>query len=211
MQCGLKKLDINDLDLLVDFNLSIYENVDPNKYPDFKIANDISERAQAEKFFRAFLLPSSFNDFNIRQVYAVVDEDGIYQAAVGVRRWDHLPSWSVGWLLSPRKGHQFISIFRQTIELLCKVHEDAGMNEFFVSYPESREPAYSKIMLPFRERYYSFVECTVPAKERSPYGFIHELMGSTLHPHNMNLRRYILRRPNTEPSSEGGKHSKKNK
>jgi hypothetical protein len=29
-------------------------------------------------------------------------------------------------------------------------------------------------------------------------------MGFALHPHDMNLRRYILRRPNTEPASEGG-------
>lgn len=31
-------------------------------------------------------------------------------------------------------------------------------------------------------------------------------MGGTLHPHDMSLRRYILRRENTEAPSAGGKH-----
>jgi len=205
MQCSLVKLDSSKLESLINFNMSIYENAEADKYPDFKITNDINDDARAEKFFRAFIEPSDFNNYNIRQAYAVVDESGVYQAAVGVRRWDHMPSWSVSWLLSPMIGHRFIPLFRQTMELLCELHEAAGMNEFYVTYPSSRESAYSKIMLPFRERYYSFVECTVPAKTRSPYGFIHELMGGALHPHDMNLRRYILRRPNTEAPSEGGR------
>jgi hypothetical protein len=80
------------------------------------------------------------------------------------------------------------------------------MNEFYVTYPSTREAAYSKIMLPVRERYFTFVECIVPKNERHPYGFIHELMGGALHPHDMSFRRYILRRDHTEAPSAGGKH-----
>ncbi len=211
MQYRLTPMTLDDLNDLVKFAEYIYENTDPEKYPDFKISNDIDDAEKRRKFFSAFMLPSEFNNYNIRQCYALVDEKGTYIAAVGVKRWGHMPSWSLSWLLSPMMGVKFIPIFRTIIEELCKVHEAAGMNEFYVSYPESRESAYSKIMLPFRENYYSFVECTIPANTRSHYSFIHELMGHALHPHDMNLRRYILRRPNTEPASEGGKITRRTK
>ncbi len=204
MQGSLVPLTEAHLDILVDFAESIYENVDPDKYPDFRVSNDIDDAGKRRKFFSAFLLPSEFNNHNIRQAYALVDENGIYQAAVGVKRFSHMPSWSLSWLLSPRVGIRFIPLFRNIMEHLFELHENAGITEFYVSYPSSREGAYSKIMLPFRDKYYSFVECTIPAMTRSPYGFVHELMGYALHPHDMNLRRYILRRPNTEPASEGG-------
>ena len=209
MQYRLIPLTFNDLSGLVKFAEAIYENTDPDKYPDFKVSNDINDTEKRTKFFSAFMLPSEFNNYNIRQCYALVDENNTYIAAVGVKRWAHMPSWSLSWLLSPMMGARFIPLFRTIIEELCKVHEAAGMNEFYVSYPSSREPAYSKIMMPFREKYYSFVECTVEANTRSHYSFIHELMGHALHPHDMNLRRYILRRPNTEPASEGGQITRK--
>lgn len=209
MQGSLVPLTEAHLPGLIDFAESIYENTDPDKYPDFRVSNDIDDTGKRRKFFTAFVLPSEFNNHNIRQAYALVDSDGVYQAAVGVKRFSHLPSWSLSWLLSPRQGVRFIPLFRNIMEHLFKLHEDAGITEFYVSYPSSREAAYSKIMLPFRDRYYSFVECTIPAMTRSPYGFIHELMGFSLHPHDMNLRRYILRRPNTEPASEGGQINRK--
>lgn len=189
---------------LVGFAENIYKDADPDKYPDLRLSADVDDDIKRTKFFSAFLVPNKFNDYNIRQAYAFVDNDGMYQAAVGVRRWGHMPSWSVSWVLSPRVGIRFIPIFRKIIEDLSKIHEAAGMNEFYVTYPTSRESAYSKIMLPFRDRYYSFVECTLPARTISPYGLIHTLMGTTIHPHDMNLRRYILRRENTDSEMQGG-------
>jgi hypothetical protein len=209
MSSRLIPLSIDNLDDLVKFALDIYENTDPDKYPDFKISNDINDKVKFTKFFMTFMRESHFVNYNIRQVYALADDDGNWIAAVGVRRYGHMPSWSISWLLSPRVGVKFIPTFREIIGELCKIHEEAGQNEFFVTYPTSREEAYSKIMLPFRENYYTFVECTVPAKTRSPYALIFELMGSTLHPHDMNLRRYILRRPNTDAPSEGGRAIRK--
>ena len=205
MSGSLVPLTVEHLPALLEFAEHIYANTDPDKYPDFRVSNDVDEAGKRHKYYSAFVLPSQFNDFNIRQAYALMDSNGVYQAAVGVKRFSHLPSWSVSWLLSPRQGVHFIPTFRQIMKLLFELHENAGITEFYVSYPSSREAAYSKIMLPFRERYYSFVECNIPAKTRSPYSFIHELMGFSLHPHDMSLRRYILRRPNTEAPSEGGK------
>ena len=206
MSYTLKPLEFSDLDSTVETALRIYENSDPDKYPEFKITNDVDRATRFQKFFRMFLIPSEFNNHNIRKAFGLFKGDECI-CLVGVRRWGHLPSWSISWLLSPSIGPRFIPIFRILVQELCAFHEEAGMNEFYVTYPSSREAAYSKIMLPMRERYFTFVECVVPKNERHPYGFIHELMGGTLHPHDMSFRRYILRRENNEAPSAGGKHT----
>ena len=211
MPSSLIKLDISHIDKIVNYAMEIYNNADPDKYPDFKISADIDSDVKFKKFFSIFLLPCEFTNYNIRQAYALVNEAGEYEALVGVKRHDFLPSWSVSWLLSPKTGVKFIPTFRTIMEQLCVIHEAAGMNEFFVTYPTLREEAYSRIMLPFREKYYSFVEATIPAKTCSPYILIHDLMGQTLIPHDINLRRYILRRAGTEPASEGGIATRKSK
>ena len=205
MSYTLKPLEFSDLDSTVETALKIYANSDPDKYPDFKITNDVDRSTRFQKFFRMFLIPSDFNNHNIRKAFGLFKDDECI-CLVGVRRWGHLPSWSISWLLSPSIGARFIPIFRELMAKLCKFHEFAGMNEFYVTYPSDREAAYSKIMLPVRERYFTFVECVVPKNERHPYGFIHELLGATLHPHDMSFRRYILRRDNTDAPSAGGKH-----
>ena len=205
MSYTLKPLEFSDLDFTVETALKIYDNSDPDKYPEFKITNDVDRATRFQKFFRMFLIPSEFNNHNIRKAFGLFKDDECI-CLVGVRRWGHLPSWSISWLLSPSIGARFIPIFRILVQELCAFHEAAGMNEFYVTYPSTREAAYSKIMLPIRERYFTFIECVVPKNERHPYGFIHELMGGTLHSHDMSFRRYILRRENTEAPSAGGKH-----
>lgn len=204
MSYSLIKIDQSKLTELLDFAQYVYEHDSDKSYPEFKFTTDIDEAGKRKKYYSAFVLPAEFDNNNIRQAYAVVNETGELCAAVGVRRFEHWPCWSVAWILSPKNGLQFVHMFRKIMQLLTELHESLGFNEFLVTYPSSRESAYSKIMLPFRERYYTFVECTVSAKTRSPYAFIHTVMGQVLHPHDMNLRRYILRRPNTEPPSQGG-------
>lgn len=205
MSNSLISLNIKHLPGLLEFADHIYENSDPDKYPDFKITlNDINNTAKRTKFFSAFMLDPEFVDYDMKQCYAVVNDNGEYVAAVGVKRFEHMPSWSLSWLLSPAVGVKFIPTFRVIVQELCVIHEAAGMNEFYVTYPSNREAAYSKIMLPFRERYYSFDECTVPARTRSHYSLVYTLMGEVLHPHDITIRRYILRRENTEPHSKGG-------
>jgi hypothetical protein len=199
MSYRLIEIDSDNLSSLLEFAELVYQNIDTDKYPEFRFSTDIDDAGKRKKFYKAFTLPSSFANHNIRQAFALVDDNGEYVIAAGVTRFENWPSWSVAWVLSPRNNFKFIACFRELMSQLACLHESIGFNEFFVTYPSSRESAYSKIMLPFREKYYTFVECTVPAKERSPYGFIYSLMGQTLHPHDMSLRRYILRRQNTDP------------
>ena len=209
MSYNLKILEEDDLELMVQTSVEIYAKAEPDKYPDFKITQDPEREDRFRKFYKLFVMPSRFNNHNVRRAFGLYKDDECV-ALVGVRRWGHIPSWSVSWLLSANKGIKFIPLFRIIMTELCKFHEEANMNEFFVTYPSDREAAYSRIMLPFREKYFTFVECTVPKGERHAYGFIHELMGGVLHPHDMSLRRYILRRDNTEPESVGGKAIRKN-
>ena len=41
MSYNLKPLDEHDIDLMVNTAVEIYNNSDPDKYPDFKITNDV--------------------------------------------------------------------------------------------------------------------------------------------------------------------------
>lgn len=209
MQYSIKPLDHDQLEVVTKLANEIYNGLDEDKYPDFRVGYDINAEENREKFFGMFMLPAHFIGFTQRRAYGVFDENNQLISAVGVRRYDHMPCWSLSWLLSPKIGAKFIPLFRFMVDELCKIHEAAGFNEFLVTYPANREEAYSRIMLFMRERYFTFVETTIPAKTVSQFGFIHELMGKTLHPHDMNLRRYILRRPDMTPASEGGQAKRK--
>jgi hypothetical protein len=192
----LQELSDCDLSMIEDYANDIYQTSADN-YPEFalNLSRDLTSQEQRREFFQAFVMPACYNNYNIRQAYCLKQEDKII-SIVGVRRWTHWPSWSVSWLLSKNVGLEFVTTFRQLIQQLCQVHESAGMNEFFVSYPTNREAAYSRIMLPFRKRYHTFIETTVKSGERSPYSFIHQLLGERLYQYDMNLRRYILQRSN---------------
>ena len=209
MSYHLRVLEFADHQSVVDLANEIYNGVDQNKYPDFRVGFDVNETSNREKFFRMFMLDPRFLEFKQRRAFGLYDKENKLISVVGVRRYDHMPCWSLSWLLSPRIGAKFIPMFRFITEELCKIHEAAGINEFLVTYPAEREEAYSRIMLFMRERYFTFVETTLPAKTASTYEFIHELMGKTLHTHDMNLRRYILRRPDMTPASEGGQAKRK--
>lgn len=207
----MKPLGHQDLEQVTTLASSIYDHADPERYPEFRVGSDINAEKNREQFFSMFMLTPEYADFNQRRAFGVYDSEGIMIAAVGVRRYSHTPSWSLSWLLSPSLGARFIPLFRFIVNELCQIHERAGMNEFYVTYPAEREEAYSRIMLFMRERYFTFVECTLPAKTQSHYSLIRELMGFTVHPHDMNFRRYILRRSDMEPASEGGRAKRKKK
>jgi hypothetical protein len=190
----LRPLMIEDLPTIERYADNIYLN-NNKRYPDFalNLSKDLTDQQSRCEFFSAFLMPASYHDFNIRQAYCLKYHDETI-AIVGVRRWTHWPSWSVSWLLSKNNGLEFIKYFRILIQHLCSVHEQANMNEFFVTYPSSKESAYSRIMFPFRNKYQTFVETTISAGQRSPYQFIHQLAGERLYQHDINVRRYILKR-----------------
>mgnify|MGYP003342224180 CR=1 FL=1 len=209
MQYSLEVLENESLDKVVELSNSIYNGADEDKYPDFRVGFDIVAENNRRQFFNMFMLPKHYVGFTQCRTYGVFDSNKQLIAAVGVRRYNYFPSWSISWLLSPKLGTRFVVLFRYIVDELCKIHEEIGINELLVTYPTSREEAYSRIMLFMRERYFTFVETTIPAKTTSSFGFIHEMMGSTLHPHDMNLRRYILRRPDMTPASEGGRAKRK--
>lgn len=211
MQYHLKALEHDSLESVLALATEIYNGVDDDKYPDFRVGFDINAESNREKFFGMFMLGSEYIGFTQRRAYGVFDENQQLIAAVGVRRYSHFPCWSLSWLLSPKIGARFIPLFRFIVDELCKIHESIGINELLVTYPTSREEAYSRIMLFMRERYFTFVETTVEAKTASAYSFIHELLGKTLHPHSMNVRRYIRRREDMTPASEGGQAKRKAK
>ena len=205
----LKQFDNTNLEVVLNLATTIYDNTDPDKYPDFRVGFDIDQVKEREKFFNMFMLdPEKFKNCSQRATYGVYNGDKLI-SAVGVRRLPHSPSWCFAWILSPAMGIKFVPMFREIVTKLCSIHEDLGLNEFYLTYPEDREEPYSRIMLFLRERYYTFVEMTIPAKTLTHYSLVNELLGRTLHPHSMNFRRYILRRPDTEAPSLGGKAKRK--
>jgi len=52
MSYNLKPLDEHDIDLMVNTAVEIYNKSDPDKYPDFKITNDVASFYKFKKFFR---------------------------------------------------------------------------------------------------------------------------------------------------------------
>jgi len=207
----LKQFNHTNLQQVLELADSIYDGVDPSKYPDFRVGFDIDQVKEREKFFRMFMLdPKKFKNFSQRACWGVYKNNKLI-SAVGVRRLPHSPSWCFAWILSPSMGIKFVPMFREIVTELCNIHEAIGLNEFFLTYPEDREDPYSRIMLFLREKYYTFVEMTIPAKTLTHYSLVNELLGRTLHPHNMNFRRYILRRTDTEAPSEGGKAIRNNR
>lgn len=207
MPYRLIAFDQTTLPILLAFVTDVYASIAPkdlHKYPVFTFSKDVDDAGKRKKFYSAFVTSAEFAGCNIRQAFALVDDDGKCIFAVGVTRFENWPSWSVAWVLSHKIGVRFMATFRIVMEQLCKLHESIGINEFFVTYPYMREEAYSKIMLPFRDRYYTFVECVIPANKRSPYRFIFNLMGQALYQYDISIRRYIRRRDNTLPESEGG-------
>lgn len=205
----LKLLDSTHKQEVYDLADKIYANeklATEKAYPGFRIGYDVDKDAERYRYFSMFMLEPKFKDFNLRRCYGAYDNNDNLIAVLGVRRHNEtFPAWSFCWILSPHIGARFIVMFRQIIDQLCKIHEEAGMKEFYVTYPADREEVYSKIMLPLRERYYTFVETTVKRGEISAYPFVTELIGRIVQPYDINLRRYILRRENTEPESQGGK------
>jgi hypothetical protein len=92
----------------------------------------------------------------------------------------------------PKRQNRFIVRFPSSL----------GINEWYVSSPGGREESYRKIMRFLRERYITWVECTIPAGTRSPWPVYHSMLGYAIHNFDVNLRRYVKRRERMEPDEE---------
>lgn len=193
MRYRLVTLTAEHLDEVAIFSDEIYKEHN-NKYPAFSTSNSVDNKDTRKDFIKLFLLPSTFVNYNIRQAYALVDDDGFYHIIVGIARFSNMPTWSLSWILSKGTGAQFIVLFRALITELIAIHEGLGLNEFFVSYPADREQLYSRILFFLRKRYYTFVETTVKKHTFSQYSQINQLIGLQLPKYDTNIRRYILKR-----------------
>ena len=68
----LKQFNHNDLQQVLELADSIYDGVDPSKYPDFRVGFDIDQVKEREKFFRMFMLdPEKFKNFSQRACWGV--------------------------------------------------------------------------------------------------------------------------------------------
>ena len=146
------------------------------------------------RMFELFLVPDTVGGHEWRKTLGVFDQDGKLVMAAGIRRMQHQPVWLLSFVLSSLKSSAMVRAFRDMIMFLCDFHESIGINEFAVASPAGREEGYRKIMRFLRERYVTWVECTIPAGERSPWPVFHSMLGYAIHTYDVNLRRYVKRR-----------------
>lgn len=148
--------------------------------------------------FSFFLVPETVGGHEWRKTLGVFDENGTLLMAAGIRRMQHQPVWLLSYVLSSQKNIGMVRAFRDMIVFLCDYHEQIGINEFAVASPNGREESYRKIMRFLRERYVTWVECIIPAGERSPWPVFHSMLGYAIHNYDVNLRRYVKRRKRME-------------
>ena len=146
------------------------------------------------RMFELFLVPEDVGGHEWRRTLGVFDDNGQLIMVAGIRRMQHQPVWLLSFVLSSLKNIAMVRTFRDMIMHLCDFHENIGINEFAVASPAGREESYRKIMRFLRERYITWVECTIPAGERSPWPTYHSMLGFAIHSYDVNLRRYIKRR-----------------
>lgn len=193
MQYNMKWLDMEHLDSVKELSASSYSNP-KDTYP---VALKPDSR-----MFELFLVPESQGGHEWRKTLGVFDADGNMIMAAGIRRMQHQPVWLLSFVLSSQKNVGMVRAFRDMIVFLCDYHEQIGINEFAVASPAGREESYRKIMRFLRERYITWVECTIPAGERSPWPIYHSMLGYAIHSYDVNLRRYIKRRDRMEPDEK---------
>jgi hypothetical protein len=186
----MKWMDISELDEIKALSASSYANP-KDTYP---VALKPDSR-----MFELFMVPESVKGHEWRKTLGVYDEDGNLVMAAGIRRMQHQPVWLLSYVLSTQKNIGMVRAFRSMIMFLCDYHENIGINEFAVASPSTREEGYRKIMRFLRERYITWVECTIPAGTRSPWPVYHSMIGYAIHDYDINLRRYVKRRDKMDP------------
>lgn len=190
MHYNMKWMDVSELDEIKALSASSYANP-KDTYP---VALKPDSR-----MFELFMVPESVKGHEWRKTLGVYDEGGNLIMAAGIRRLQHQPVWLLSYVLSTQKNMGMVRAFRSMILFLCDYHENIGINEFAVASPSTREEGYRKIMRFLRERYITWVECTIPAGTRSPWPVYHSMIGYAIHDYDINLRRYVKRRDKMDP------------
>jgi hypothetical protein len=150
--------------------------------------------ASSSPLYDLFLIPPDVIGAELRKVAVAVDENDEILVAIGVRQMQPIPAWYLSWTLSGVSTYAFSKIWKEMIKFLCEYFEGIGCNEFYVLNPADREEVYRRMMKFLRDRYWTFVEQTIPKRSRSINSLYNALMGHTTYAYDVNIRRYILQR-----------------
>jgi hypothetical protein len=190
MQYHLKWIPHHDRNMVFDLAARVYNTPKPS-YPSL-----LNPDTKHHNPLHYFLVPDRVSNHQSRKILGVFSPDSkIPVMVVAVRTIDYTPSWMISWTISSLKNAAFCRAWQQSMNHLTDFFENTGLNEFYVVSPVSREAIYSRLMQPLRHRYWTFVETMVPSNQKSQYGLHWLIMGQQLYPYDINLRRYVLRRP----------------
>lgn len=185
MQYNIRWLTSSELDKVIKLSANVYNNSSdsygPNLGPDSNI-------------FKMFLISEDVIGSEYRKVAGVFSSENELIMAIGVRQMHNVPAWLFSWVLSDIKTSKFVIVFKDALKFICNFFESINCNEFYVIHPATRENAYKHIIKFMRERYWTFIEMTIPKFTKCEYSFYWMLMGYQLYHYDVNIRRYILKR-----------------
>lgn len=185
MQYNIRWLSHTELDKVIKLSTDIYSvsknSYGPNLGPDSNV-------------FKMFLISDDVKGAEYRKVLGVFSDNDELVMAIGVRQMHNTPSWLLSWIISDVKDLKFRRIFKDSLMFICNFFESINCNEFYVIHPATREDSYKHIIKFMRDRYWTFIEMTIPKFTKCDYGFYWGLMGYQLYQYDVNIRRYILKR-----------------
>lgn len=189
MQYNIRWLSYSEISLIKALAEEIYENgletYGPNLHP-------------KNTLYDLFLVPEEITGSNYRKVVGIFDDNQNLMFAMGVRQLYDIPAWNLGWVISKYKNLKFIAGFKATLTFVCEYFENIGCTEFYVVHPASKEKVYQYILKYMREKYWTFVQCSIPKHTKSQYSFYWAIMGYQLYQYDIMIRRYILKRPQND-------------
>jgi len=186
MQYSMRWLQHGERHRIQALSDHVYKN-EKNNYPN-------ALNSAKSSLFDLFLIPANTVDSDIRRVLGVFDDSGHLITAVGARSLKTYPCWYLSWTISEVQTIAFVKIWRDIVQFLCRHYESQNLNEFYVISPCDREEAYRRLMQPLRTKYWTFVETKISSGMKPDFSLYWSIMGYTLYPYDINIRRYILKR-----------------
>ena len=193
MQYDIRWIRYDQKNLIIELSKDIYEKNSKVSYsPNLNQAANPNEAMP--HVLDLFLIPPAYLGSDQRKIIGVFDENNQLVMATGVRCLLTNQAWVLSWTLSKIKDFSFKKVWQQHVQFACEYFENIGYKEFWTVSPVSRESAYRSLMLPMREKYWTFVEFTVPQHQRTDFSLYWSLMGNRSYPYDINIRRYIMKR-----------------
>lgn len=190
MGYNLKWLTYADADMIQSLSNQVY-NTDKSAY-------QTSLNTNRSDIFNIFLTPSNVINANQRRILGVFDHNGQLVQVTGVRQLKSSPAWVLSLTLSNLRNYTFVKIWKMQLQFLCSYFEHMNYNEFYVTNPATLEETYRYVTKFMRQRYWTFVEATVPATTKAEFSLHYNILGYQSYSHDMNIRRYILKRDNND-------------